>query len=191
MSASSSDCSIVPAGLHGLATISPSGRGSSASSIATVGWKRVSGRGLDHHRRHAERGQDVEIGRVERRGHRHAVAGIERREEGERERARGADGDRDALDGQRRAVPVPAMRRDALAQAAPAERLGVAHRLAGPQCGDGGGDRAGRGAGAGLADLHADHVRLMRRARLRLARIGRGDHVHHHERRRGGGAADL
>ena len=32
---------MVPAGLQGLATISPSGGGSSRSSIATVGWNRV------------------------------------------------------------------------------------------------------------------------------------------------------
>ena len=34
---------MVPAGLHGLATIRPSGGGSSRSSIATLGWNRVSG----------------------------------------------------------------------------------------------------------------------------------------------------
>ena len=43
MAQSSSGCSIVPAGLHGLATINPSGGGSSRCSIATLGWKRVSG----------------------------------------------------------------------------------------------------------------------------------------------------
>ena len=41
MSRSSSGASMVPAGLQGLATISPAGRGSSFSSIASVGWKRV------------------------------------------------------------------------------------------------------------------------------------------------------
>ena len=43
MAANSSGCSIVPTGLHGLATINPSGTGSNFSSIATLGWNRVSG----------------------------------------------------------------------------------------------------------------------------------------------------
>ena len=41
MAASSAGASMVPAGLQGEATIRPAGRGSSFSSIATVGWKRV------------------------------------------------------------------------------------------------------------------------------------------------------
>ena len=70
------------------------------------------------------------------------------------------------------------------------ERLGIAHRRARPQRGGGGGHRAGRGAGAGLADLHADDMRRPRRQR-RLAGIGRGDHVHDDEGRRRRAAADL
>ena len=42
MAASSSGSMIVPVGLAGLATMSPAGGSGSSSSIATVGWNRVS-----------------------------------------------------------------------------------------------------------------------------------------------------
>ena len=57
------------------------------------------------------------------------------------------------------------MRHDALAQRAAAERLGIAQRVARPQRGRRGRHGAGRSAGAGLADLHADDVRRTRRQR--------------------------
>ena len=148
------------------------------------------GAGLQDHRVHAERGQDVHVGRVERRGQRNAIARIERGEERQRKAAGGADGDRDALERNVQPVPIAIVANDALAQGAAAERLGVAERVAGAQRGHGGGDRTGGCAGAGLADLHADDRWSAGRQRG-LAGVGRGDHVHHDEGRRIGAFADL
>ncbi len=72
--------------------------------------------GLDHHGHQAEGGGDVAVGRVVGGGHGDAVAGVEGRQEHEREGGGGAhrDGDPRRVGGE--AVPVQAMRGDAAAQ---------------------------------------------------------------------------
>jgi len=145
---------------------------------------------LQDHRLDAQRGEDVDIGRVERRRQRHAVACVEGRQEGKRERARCAHRDGDAGDGDIEPVPVSVMRDSPLAQAAAAERFCVAKRVARRQRRRGGLGGAGRGAGAGLADLHADHAGGAGGERC-LARVGGGDHVHHQEGRRCRPASDF
>ena len=79
---------MVPAGLQGLATISPSGRRVEPVQHRHARLEAGLRPGLQDHRLHAERGEDVHVGRVERRSQRDPVAWIERGQERQRESRR-------------------------------------------------------------------------------------------------------
>ena len=146
--------------------------------------------GLQHHRDHPQRGEDIYIRRIERRRHRHAVAGIERSEEGQRKCARRPHRHRDARARHVLAIPVPVMAAQAIAQGRNPEGFRVAHRPTLAQRRHCRRHGAGRCTGAGLADFHADDMRRTHRQSC-LPGVRRRDDVHDDEGRGEGAFADL
>ena len=132
--------------------------------------------GLDLDHLDAERGEDVAIGRIAGRRHRDAVADVEHGEEGEVERRRRAGRHRNPLRRDRDAVVLVVVRGDRLAQAAQAERVGIADAavLQRARCRLANRQRCGIG---GLPDRHRDH-----RMAKAFQAIGLGQHVHRVER---------
>ncbi len=135
----------------------------------------------DTDRHDIERLQDIAIRRVAGIGERHLVAGIERGEETEQERARRAGGDNDALDRHIDAVFVLVMTRDARAQHRHAEGFGIAQPLLRQRARRGVTHQLGRGR-AGLSHFQMDGA-LRRICRGMIARIGGAHHIHDDERR--------
>jgi hypothetical protein len=169
--ASAGRSSIVPVGFAGEATISPA-----------IPSGRSSGRGLeavldprgDAHGREAQRLQDLPVGRIARIAHRHPVARVEERREGQKERARGARRHDHPRGVEVHPVPVPVEPRDAGAERGQPERHGVAERVLPHRPASAA--RAPRRGRAGLADLHVDDA-----GAGRLGRAGGLHHVHHDE----------
>ena len=92
-----------------------------------VGGRQVAGsREIDLDDLDAERGEDVAVGGIAGRGDRDPVADVEHGEKGEVERRRGAGRHRDPLRRNGNAVVLVVVRGDRLAQAAQAERIGIA-----------------------------------------------------------------
>ena len=141
--------------------------------------------GWNQDRLHTQRGQDVAVGRVAGRGQRDPVAGLESRQKGQQETARGACGRDDACRVHLDPVGLLVVPGDAFAQGRDAQRQGVTDTVAVQGPAHGLQHRWGR-RGARLTHLHVQHFPAGG-----LAFIGRPHDVHHDEGRDAAPRSDL